>query len=261
MKNNVTLLVVLILILSGTFSKVNAQDTLEHTRIKYNDVIKLNNGFIIKCNILDFDQNGIYIEKTTRDTIYLVNNMFKVIFQDGASRIIRMAEKQMYEKKWLTSIDAGLVMGNSKDKIISGTCVDIGLSRRLDKNAIHLISGGVSFLSSKFNENFLITQSDIISANLGYQYGFKKERKKPYFFVNFGKVLHQNIDNSLFNYSFKLPKNLSVNSGVGMEFKNNSYAYRISASYFYLHYKENYDVRNSYDFSIRKVLLKIGIIL
>ncbi len=240
-----------------SFTDLSAQDTI---KIKYNDMIRLKSGLVVKCKIIDYDAKGTYIEKKNRDTVYLLHDDFKIILQNGASELIKETDKKMYEKKWLTSIDAGVALGHEKDYIISGTVVDISMSRRLDKRFNHTVRCGLGFLSTHFSSGeFESVYTNVLSLNLGYQYNLRQGSKVPFVFADFGKPLYRKIVD---RGNFSDPAFLSINSGLGLEFKHNAYSYRISASYFYWNFNNAVFSSNGIsleDTPLTKVLLKFGI--
>ncbi len=220
-------------------------------------MIRLKSGLVVKCNIIDYDAKGTYIEKKNRDTIYLLHDDFKIILQNGASELIKEADKKMYEKKWLTSIDAGVTLGNAREYIISGTVVDVGISRRLDQRFNHAVRYGMSYLSTHFSTEFESYHTNGLSLNLGYQYNLNKGTKVPFVHVDFGKSIYQSV---LSTGNFSNPDFLSINAGLGLEFKHDTYSYRISTSYFYWNFNnDKLGFTNRQDFPFTKVLLKFGI--
>lgn len=255
---NIKMIFTLVLsFLTSTLIHLSAQDTTSH--IKYNDMIRLKSGLVVKCNILDFDEKGTFIEKKNQDTLYILNDDHKIIHQNGATKMIKEADKQLYEKKWITSIDAGIALGYAREYIISGTAVDIGISTRLDKRFHHALRGGLSFVTTNYGMANDINYAEIMNLNLGYQYNFRGGTKVPYIFFDFGKNLKKNI---VSNDRFSNPNFLSFQSGLGLEFKKQTYSFRISASYFYWNFKNaTFDSfgRGLVDFPINRVLLKLGV--
>jgi hypothetical protein len=243
--------------LTSTLIYLSAQDTTSN--IKCNDIIRLKSGLVVKCNILDFDEKGTFIEKKNQDTLYILNEDHKIIHQNGASKIIKETDKKLYEKKWITSIDAGIAVGYSKEYIISGTVVDIGISTHLDKKFNHSLRGSLSFVSTHFGVDYDINYAEIINLNLGYQYNFNKGTKVPFVFFDLGKNLKKNI---LSNAFFHEPDLLSFQGGLGLEFKKQTYSYRVSANYFYWNFNNASFAsggRSLEDFPITRLLLKFGI--
>lgn len=243
--------------LTSTLIHLSAQDTTSY--IKYNDIIRLKSGLFVKCNILDFDEKGTFIEKKNQDTLYILNEDHKIIHQNGATKIIKEADKKLYEKKWITSIDAGIALGYSKEYIISGTVVDIGISTRLDKKFNHALRGSLSFVTTNFGEEYDLNYAEIINLNLGYQYNLGKGTKVPFVFFDLGKNLKKNIISDGF---FREPDLLSFQGGFGLEFKKQTYSYRISANYFYWNFNKASFTSGGgslEDFPITRALLKFGI--
>jgi hypothetical protein len=137
--------------------------------------------------------------------------------------------------------------------------VDIGISTRLDKRFNHSLRGSLSLITTNYGIANDINYAEIMNLNLGYQYNFSEGTKVPYIFFDLGKYLKKNI---VSNDRFNNPDFLSFQSGLGLEFKRQTYSLRISASYFYWNFKNaTFDSsgRDLVDFPITRVLLKFGI--
>jgi hypothetical protein len=242
----------------------------------YEDLVKLNNGFIMKCKITNVTEKGLVLTQQNGETLFFEHNDIKVINQGEFLHPISLDKPIYFDKtrKYLgqfvmgTSFGDAERYGNANRKLFNGRIFEGHVKIRLAPQ------GGGHYLRLNLARLGLesVQQFSIWHVGTGYEVVFSRKKVSPFIYGNIGLGLglklndDDNKNNTQYTYTSTGGTNYEL--GAGLLFRSShGYAYTLGTSFFYqpatidITYNSPWGGgQNQYLLQLRRSFLKFGFI-
>jgi hypothetical protein len=232
------------------------------------DIIKLKNGFVMKCKITDVSELGIQVNKTTGESLFFPHHDITILSQCDKTLILKNKPIYFDEGRivlWQLSLGASL---SSKDRnygLLDGRSLEGNVKIRVSpRNGGHFIKSNISKIKLETVQSFSMWH-----VGAGYEYVLSRKKISPFVFGNVGFGFGLRLDErEAFSGQAKVTSKGGKNHEVGIGLlirSTNGYAFTLSSSVFYQPAKidityTNWVGSNKYDLDLRRTFLKLGFV-
>lgn len=237
--------------------------------ITYDDRIKLNNGYIVKCKIIEITANGLLISTPTKKNFELEQSRIKLVVQN--ENILFPKSNIVYfdqDRKLFGQVNFGASFGNADQGLLTGRNIEALFRYKLiNTHGGHYLRLNLGQGSFEAAQKF-----SLLSTGLGYEFVFNNKKVSPFVHGNIGYGFnvrlnddYQEINNITREVKTKGSTNYEL--GVGLLFRSeHGYAYTLGATFLYqpasidVIYSGEWGWRNQFEMQLRRTFLKFGFI-
>jgi hypothetical protein len=248
----------IIIFILFTYTSNGQNDT-----IIYDDIVKLSNGHIFKCKIIDFNDAGYTLEKTDGKQLFFPHDRVTVVSQ--AQKIKSPSEKRNYfdqSRRLFGVVSMSSFPDDDNNGILSNWGVNGGIKYKMtDTLGSHFI--GLNIGVRKYQIAF---DPRLYDLSVAYDFVLNKSKISPYLNVNAGlgfNPIFSKENNSIKDYS----SNGGFQRGIGLGIlsrSKNDYALNFGISYIVqdLDYTINttWNSNDRYSFTLRRYYLTLGVL-